>query len=120
MHRLWPLLLLLLLQPRTAAAEVLSYGYMAYVETVASATPRVPASPRYPMHRADEVEPNSSVPCPGDRSDRVPPLASSRVGPRVRAPHPPLLARSSAALRVAACSPHCERLPYHATAPPPL
>jgi hypothetical protein len=117
MHRLWPLLLLLLLQPRSAAAEVLSYGYMAYVETVV-ATPAAPPSPRYPMHRADDVERDTSVYCHGERSDRVPPETTSRPGPRVRAPQPARLVRAYAGHDAGACSPHCERLPYHATAPP--
>lgn len=118
MHRLWPLLLLLLLQPRTAAAEVLSYGYMAYVAPTAAQAQ--PERPRQLMHASDGLQPGASMGCPGDRSDRVPPETATRTGPRVRAPHPPLLARRSAALQAGACSPHCERLPYHATAPPPL
>lgn len=116
MHRLWPLLLLLLLQPRTAAAEVLSYGYMAYVAPTAAQAP--PQRPRQLLQASDGLEPGASMCCPGDRSDRAPAETASRVGPRLRFPHPPLLARASAALHAEACSPHCERLPYHATAPP--
>lgn len=117
MHRLWPLLLLLLLQPRTAAAEVLSYGYMAYVAP-AALQPPPPPSPRYPMHRAGDVDRGTSVCCPGERSDRVPPETTSRPGPRLRAPQASRLARGYARHRTPACSPHCERLPYDATAPP--
>lgn len=116
MHRLWPLLLLLLLQPRTAAAEVLSYGYMAYVAPAAAQAQ--PERPRPSLHASDGLHPGDSMGCPGDRADRAPAETASRVGPRLRSPHPARLARAPAALLARACSPHCERLPYHATAPP--
>ncbi len=116
MHRLWPLLLLLLLQPRTAAAEQLAYGYLAYVAPRAAQAP--PERPRQILHASDGLQPRASLGCPGDRTDRAPTETASRMGPRLRTPHPSLLARPSAALRAGACSPHCERLPYHATAPP--
>lgn len=118
MQRLWTLLLLLALQPRTAAAEVLSYGYMAYVVPIAAEAPLPPPSPRYPMGPADQKGPGSSTPCPGDRSNRTPPETASRIGTRLRMPQPALLANAYAWVQGSACSPHCERLPYHATAPP--
>jgi hypothetical protein len=116
MHRLWPLLLLLLLQPRTAAAEAPSYGYMAYVAPTAAQAP--PERPRQQLQTSDGLQPGDSMGCPGDRSDRAPAETASRHGPRLGSPRPPPLARASAALHGLACSPHCERLPYHATAPP--
>jgi hypothetical protein len=117
MHRLWPLLLLLLLQPRTAAAEQLAYGYLAYV--VPRAAPSPPERPRSLLLQPDGMDPGASMRCMADRSDRVPPEFASRAGPRLRAPRRSLLARASAALHAEVCSPYCERLPYHATAPPP-
>ncbi|HLL45920.1 MAG TPA: hypothetical protein VK399_04405, partial [Longimicrobiaceae bacterium] len=66
----------------------------------------------------DGLDPGASMHSTADRSDRAPAETASHVGPRLRSPHPPLLARASAALLARACSPHCERLPYHATAPP--
>jgi hypothetical protein len=116
MHRLWPLLLLLLLQPRTAAAEQLAYGYLAYVAP--RATPSPPERPRSLLLQPDGMDPGASMRCMAERSDRAPAETASRVGPRLRSPRPSLLARPSAALHAEAWSPHCERLPYHATAPP--
>lgn len=116
MHRLWPLLLLLLLQPRTAAAEQLAYGYLAYVAPRAAPSP--PERPRPLLLQPDGMDPGASMHSVADRSERIPPELASRTGPRLRAPRRPLLARASAALHARACSPHCERLPYHATAPP--
>ena len=115
MSRLLPLLLLLLLQPRAAAAEAPAYGYTAYAAPAACAAPE---APRQQLLRSDGLEPGASMHAPGDRSDRLPPETASRPGPRFRAPRAPLAARAPAGLHAGPCSPHCERLPYDATAPP--
>lgn len=116
MLRFFPLLLLLLLQPRAAAAEELAYGYLATV--AASSAAREPEAPRQLLLPADGVDTGASVGRPGDRPDRVPPETALRPGPGLRAPRLPNLSRASAPSHAAPCSPHCERLPYDATAPP--
>ncbi|HEX8274894.1 MAG TPA: hypothetical protein VF615_19830 [Longimicrobiaceae bacterium] len=114
MPRLLPLLLLLLLQPRAAEAELLAYGYMAYVAPVAAAPP----PPQQHLLPADAAEPRGSIRCPGDRTDRAPQETAPRSAPRLRAPWASLVARAPAGCHAIACSPLCERLPYDATAPP--
>lgn len=115
MPRLLPLLLLLLLQPRAAAAEELAYGYLAAIAApAASPAPEAPAQ----LLPADGLDAGASTGRPGDRPDRVPPESALRPGPAVRAPRAPFVARASAGRHAGPCSPHCERLPYDATAPP--
>ncbi len=116
MRRWLPFLILaFLLHPPAAAAEVWAFGETGSRTAASSARAAPEPEPTAVLTSADGLLPGSS---PRDPTGRTLVDAARASSPPFRTLRewPPLAACAS--LRGGICPPHCERLPYHATAPP--
>lgn len=110
MRRFWPaLLLLLMLLPLPAA------GAPWVREESAPAMDVRPGDEPASLLEADALPPAPSL---LDPAGSAPHRADARAASPPGSASARTVTAANTALRVRACSPHCERLPYDATAPP--